>query len=56
MPVRRARFKKGPKRLKKKHVTFAGTTVSIGVHVKKGAVTKDDLDKDMEDYRAEAAI
>ncbi|KAJ3564148.1 hypothetical protein NP233_g8480 [Leucocoprinus birnbaumii] len=55
-PTRRVRFKKGPKRLKKKHIALGGTTEAIGSHVKKGPVTKDDLDKEMEDYRAAAGV
>ncbi|KXN86511.1 mRNA export protein mlo3 [Leucoagaricus sp. SymC.cos] len=52
VPARRVRFKKGPKRLKKKHIALAGT--AGGAHVKKGPISKDELDKEMEDYRAAA--
>lgn len=40
--------------MKKKHLALAGTTEGLGAHVKKGPVSKDDLDKEMEDYRAAA--
>lgn len=53
-PTRRVRFKKGPKRLKKNHIALAGATQAAGSHVKKSPVSKDDLDKEMEDYRAAA--
>ena len=52
-PIRRVRFKKGPKRLNKRYVN--GPSPVIGSQVKRRPMSKDDLDKDMEDYRAAAS-
>ncbi|KAF9449829.1 hypothetical protein P691DRAFT_798832 [Macrolepiota fuliginosa MF-IS2] len=53
-PSRRVRFKKGPKRLKKQHLVLGGTVEGVRAPVKRNSVSKDDLDKEMEDYRAAA--
>lgn len=52
-PIRRVRFKKGPKRPSKRYIN--GISPAIGSQAKRGSVSKDDLDKDMEDYRAAAS-
>ena len=53
VPTRRVRFKKGPKRLNKRYMN--GILPAIGSQVKRKSMSKDDLDKDMEDYRAAAS-
>ena len=53
VPTRRVRFKKGPKRLNKRYIN--GISPAIGSQVKRKSMSKDDLDKDMEDYRAAAS-
>ncbi|EKM76724.1 hypothetical protein AGABI1DRAFT_115612 [Agaricus bisporus var. burnettii JB137-S8] len=54
VPPRRIRYKKGPKRLKKKQLAANNIMGRVGGHVAKASLSKDDLDKEMEDYRAGA--